>query len=186
VSWDLDGGGHEGWAAPVLGDGREAHGSSGHGQFARGVTGKYPVDPYMPDVEIVPDDHVVGWRGACECGWRGEAWTRVFEKELEDLSLLRSFIASGDYADASAAVEEAIHREWDNHVAPSLALEEIRLARQACLAAEQKLTAAVLTARAAKATWSDIGNAAGMSRQSAHQRWEPFTKVSEDRQQTAG
>ncbi|WP_345054270.1 hypothetical protein [Arthrobacter methylotrophus] len=61
MNWDLDGGGHEGWAAPVLDDGREAHGSSGHGQFVRGITGKYPVDPYMDDVEIVPDVHVAGW-----------------------------------------------------------------------------------------------------------------------------
>jgi hypothetical protein len=186
MSWDLDGGGHEGWAAPVLGDGREAHGSSGHGQFARGITGKYPVDPYMPEVEIVPDNHVVGWRGVCECGWRGQTWTRVFDKELEDLGLLRSFVASGDYADASGAVEEAIHGEWENHVSPLLALREIKLARQASLVAEQKLTAAVLAARRVQATWADIGSAAGMSRQAAHQRWEPFTKVSGDHEQAAG
>lgn len=37
--------------------------------------------------------------------------------------------------------------------------------------AQQRLEDAVLAARAAGATWAQIGDAAGVSRQAAHERW---------------
>lgn len=177
MSWDLDGGGHEGWAAPVLDDGREAHGSSGHGQFVRGITGKYAVDPYMEDVEIVPDVHVAGWRGGCECGWKGRTWTRVFDKESEDISQLKAFVAASDYADADQVVESSIHEEWKAHVAPVHAVLAVEQAKEACRQAERKLTETVITARASKVPWADIGRAAGMTRQAAHERWDKAAKL---------
>lgn len=36
---------------------------------------------------------------------------------------------------------------------------------------ERRLDVAVVLARASGATWGEIGSAAGMTRQSAHQRW---------------
>lgn len=39
----------------------------------------------------------------------------------------------------------------------------------------QQLDEAVVTARAAGASWSEVGRAAGMTRQSAHERWASCT-----------
>ncbi|WP_345054267.1 hypothetical protein [Arthrobacter methylotrophus] len=49
-------------------------------------------------------------------------------------------------------------------------------AREACLAAERKLARTVVAARAVSASWADIGRAAGMTRQAAHERWDKTAK----------
>lgn len=57
---------------------------------------------------------------------------------------------------------------------------EVALAQVACFSVRraevcQQLTAAVAGARAAGASWSEVGRAAGMTRQSAHERWSSTT-----------
>ncbi|GAA3832426.1 hypothetical protein GCM10022226_62060 [Sphaerisporangium flaviroseum] len=51
------------------------------------------------------------------------------------------------------------------------ALDLIQAEAQAVSAAQARLTAAVRAAREAGNSWVDIGGAAGISRQSAHERW---------------
>lgn len=61
--------------------------------------------------------------------------------------------------------------EWRKHVDPFIGLRDIqRLAGEARETAQQ-IDAAVGKARENGASWAAIGNAAGLSRQGAQQRW---------------
>jgi hypothetical protein len=51
------------------------------------------------------------------------------------------------------------------------ALDEVARAAQDAESATARLTAAVATARRQGASWAQIGERAGMSRQAAHERW---------------
>nr|NLI48868.1 hypothetical protein [Propionibacterium sp.] len=51
------------------------------------------------------------------------------------------------------------------------ALQNLDRAYAELRAAQDRLGDAVLTARSAGATWAQIGDATGMSRQAAHERW---------------
>jgi len=56
-------------------------------------------------------------------------------------------------------------------VASDAALREVERSCDELRAAQQRLEDAVLAARAAGATWAQVGDATGMSRQAAHERW---------------
>jgi hypothetical protein len=104
----------------------------------------------------------------CECGWRGEAWTRVTDPADHCPDARRIHYPETDPPDE---VEQAAHEEWRTHIGPEAALAEIT-----DLAAEharigRDLAQAVDQARAAGAPWAAIGAAAGITRQSAHERW---------------
>ena len=70
-------------------------------------------------------------------------------------------------------LEAAGHTEWKQHVQPLAAAAAVRSAAAAVRDAETALAEAVAAARTANppATWEQIGRAAGISRQSAHERW---------------
>lgn len=59
----------------------------------------------------------------------------------------------------------------DNDIALRGALKEAAKAVERVRASESRLDETVAAARAAGATWMQIGEATGMSRQSAHERW---------------
>ena len=61
--------------------------------------------------------------------------------------------------------------EWRRHIAGWQALEDVEEAAARHAAAARGLDEAVRTAAAAGASWSDIGGAAGMTGQSATERW---------------
>src|SRR5688572_23610544 len=113
---------HEGWAACVAPDGRLSSSSSGEGMLVQGVTGGYKRDKMMPDYEIIPDEKMIGWRGACTCGWQGEMWKRVTSAAEADFSRHRDYVSFDGFADASRKVEDAIHEEWKAHIAPTDAI----------------------------------------------------------------
>lgn len=69
-----------------------------------------------------------------------------------------------------ADVEEAIHREWRDHLEPET-LAAVHTEAQAASAAQARLTEAVREARRDGRSWADIGSAVGITRQSAHERW---------------
>lgn len=171
MTWSLDDGTHEGWAACVVPGGRLSFGSTGAGQLVHGVTGDYPQDRLSPGIEIVPDVEVQGWRAACVCGWQGLMWTRVRSEDLADFAAGKVFVPEGGFADAPQALEDAIGDEWRLHCAPVAATAAIREAAAAYADAGRALTRAVAAARALEVPWSDVGRAAGMSRQAAHERW---------------
>lgn len=140
---------HEGWAATVLDDGSDASG--------------WPL--MYGGGERVPEGRkITGWRAACECSWRGPVWPRA-EWPSEDGWPPQAVEEGPDGQDGC-------YGQWRAHLAealPELAvhdtarrLEEIRA----------ELDTAVITARAAGRSWDKIGTAAGMSRQSAHERWD--------------
>jgi hypothetical protein len=162
---------HEGWAAAVAPDGRLAGSSTIEGMLVEGITGRYRPDKMMPDYEVVPDREVIGWRGACTCGWRGELWERVSSPADADFSRRREYLAPNEFAHASSKVEDAIHDEWKTHLAPLEAVAGVKAAAREYSQAGQRLDKTVAAAKAAGASWADIGRAVGISRQSAHERW---------------
>lgn len=149
---------HEGWVAPVVGDGRLAGGST--------------AGAVLVGEERIPETQVVAFRAACVCGWVGESWLRVSQPGDADHRLRRVHTATGFNDDLSEDVEEFMRREWVEHVRPLAATGPVRAASAAYEQAGQRLTDAVIEAREAGATWADIGRAAGISRQSAHERWQ--------------
>ncbi|UYY83716.1 hypothetical protein OIT41_20430 (plasmid) [Arthrobacter sp. YA7-1] len=126
----------------------------------------------MRDYEIVPDAEVIGWRGACTCGWRGMMWIRVGSAVEEDLPRRRAYIPSSGFSDPSASVEEAIEGEWRAHVMPLKLVDEVRAAAREYASAGERLTDSVAEAKAGGATWAEIGAAVGITRQAAQERWK--------------
>lgn len=171
MGWVLDDGSHEGWAACVAPDGRLSGTSTGQGMLVPGITGSYPRGAMMPDHEVVPDAAMVGWRGACSCGWRGLPWTRVASPAEANASLRRDYVSPDGFADASPHVEEAIHDEWLAHVAPVEATAGVAAAAREYAQAGRRLEKSVAAARTSGATWAEIGKAVGITRQTAHERW---------------
>jgi hypothetical protein len=71
---------------------------------------------------------------------------------------------------ADVAAELARLRQLaDEHTAKALHVVTVYAGKARVTAAD--LDAAVQTARAAGATWQQIGDAAGLTKQAAHQRW---------------
>ncbi|WP_188192158.1 hypothetical protein [Nonomuraea sp. SYSU D8015] len=142
---------HEGFAAPVLPDGRLA---SSAGAFTRTF---------------------VGYQAACSCGWADR----------------RRFPATPEGA------KEAEYRWWSRHTPPLLAAappswlvtksnllceQIVKLAAERPLAAltllsqveswqRTLLDQAVAGAREAGASWAEVGEAMGISKQAAHERF---------------
>lgn len=171
MTWSNDDGTHEGWTAAIAPDGRHSIGSTGGGQLFKGVTGNYPLETYSHDIEIVPDREIIGWQGRCECGWQGQRWARVSLADQENAAARKIFVPADEFADAPSRVEDAVWDEWKAHLRPVQAREAVREAVRASAAAGRALTAAVAAARDANVSWADIGQAAGISRQAAHERW---------------
>jgi hypothetical protein len=110
----------------------------------------------------------VGWRGLCTCGWAGPL------HPLTGDSAVGQAPAPGEdddgYGSPSRKVEAGIRAEWDAHL-PHPTLAAITAAAEAAREADRTLAAAVATARDAGQTWNAIGEAAGIARQSATERW---------------
>ena len=124
-----------------------------------------------PDEEIVPHDLIMSWRGACTCGWQGELWQRVLTPEEADFASRREYCPLGGGAYVSERVEDAVQDEWMIHIAPSEAILGVEAAAREYRQAGHRLDKTVAAAKAAGASWTDIGHAAGISRQAAHERW---------------
>jgi len=108
---------------------------------------------------------VTGWRAACECGWRG---VRVWSRDEWP---------SDDGFPPESVEDEGCYRQWQAHlheVLPELAVYD---AAQAAEAALRELNATVIDARSAGCSWERIGHAAGMARQSAHERWDELVRA---------
>jgi hypothetical protein len=68
-------------------------------------------------------------------------------------------------------MEDLAWRDYRRHLAPDEALAAVAELTGQVNVGERQLDAAVATARAAGASWEAIGRAAGITRQSAHERW---------------
>lgn len=172
MGWTSNDYDHEGWVAFVAPDGRLSGSSTGAGVLFHGITGEYPPAGELdPDQEIVLDDLIMSWRGACTCGWQGELWHRVDSPAEADIATRKEYVPLGDAADVSGEVEDAIQQEWHVHIAPFEAILGVEAAAREHRQAAHRLDKTVSAAKAAGASWADIGRAAGISRQAAHERW---------------
>lgn len=173
MSWITDEGDHEGWVARVLEDGRQAHGSTGRRREDGSVEHfeLVGVDDDPEGEEQVPSDCVVSWVPQCTCGWQGTTWERVTELHLADDATRRGWRPLGEAGDEPQHVEEFAHAEWRRHLQPHDAAAAVRRAAEAVAEHQQRLEAAVREARRLGLSWEKIGAAAGISRQSAHERW---------------
>ena len=114
-------------------------------------------DPSTPPDQIGP--RVIGWRAACQCGWRGTQFH------------LRSDWRTTEYAIPPEEVEERCKAEWERHLRAALPMLAIHDSTHQIAHARENLTEAVHAARAAGFSWAVIGEAAGMSTRSARARW---------------
>lgn len=183
MSWISDDNLHEGYFSPILVDGAESSGSNAAGPL---VMIRDSDGTYTGQDDQRSDDDVVGWLLKCNCTtddgyttWTGDRWSRVPTPAQDDPTLGRVYLAPGD---SSSDVMErsdiaAVGRaRWlSQHVTPHEALGEIRTARMEMSVARQRLDVAARLARAAGQSWAAIGEAAGMSRQSAQERWGSAT-----------
>ncbi len=167
MGWSTDAGGHEGWVANVLADGRISASSTGTGAIVHDVqtdadiAAGYEVRRYPPSTSIdviVPWSQVATWRVVCTCGWAGAELPACADKN--------------GWRDCPEDVEDGVfHSEWQAHVAPVEALAQVGdLAGQARVI-ERQLSDKVQLARTAGASWSQIGREVGLSKQGAQQRW---------------
>lgn len=145
---------HEGYAAAVLDDGT--------------VTGTH---------DALTNGRFVGWRAACDCGWRGPGyWSRA-----EALATDPAYRASVERYPAAASIApdsvegdedgDGALGQWRAHLATAVPALAVHDAAQRLTDAREQLDQAVRTARSSGTSWAAIGDAAGMTRQAAHERW---------------
>jgi hypothetical protein len=174
MSYQTDDGLHEGWDAAEFPDGRFSVGSGDGGTLVRFVGPDLDADDVLADDlgrGVLDGRTAIGWRGLCGCGWRGPLWRKVADTGQHDLAAYRVYDpAPSVYGDAPAGIEDAIYQEWLGHL-PAPALIDVRAAAEDVRKAETRLDDAVARARADGSSWADIGDAAGITRQSAHERW---------------
>ncbi len=168
MGWIRDGAyDHEGWVANVLIDGRVVSGSTGGGVIVHELTAddiaaerkvrRYPGSDYI-DV-VIPWDQVVTWRLTCECGWTGEQLPAYDDPKYGT-------------RDCPEDVEDRVFTPaWDAHVAPHVALFDLGEMTEQLRDLEQRAAEKVKLARVGGASWTQVGRAAGLSRQGAQQRW---------------
>ncbi|GAB3930634.1 hypothetical protein GCM10011575_47480 [Microlunatus endophyticus] len=187
---------HEARLAPEFLDGARGIGT---------MSGKVPNDHVIVDAQYVgepgspsaetryasrPAAEVIGWRVVCECStptsygavsnWVSDLLVRVPTAALEDLAAGRIYATDDQTAgwldDSREDVADLAVKIWrEQHLAIPTALGRLERARWSVESAQRALDAAAVDARTAGASWDAIGRAAGMTRQSAHQRWAHLT-----------
>jgi hypothetical protein len=184
MGWQTDDGKHEGWDAAEFPDGRFAVGSENGGAMVRSIGPGLDADAGRG---VLDGRTAIGWRGLCTCGWRGHLWRKVTgdisngppQEVLDKMAArgMRELTAHeaydpdpSVYGDAPAGLEDEIWREWHGHLPPQ-SLADVREAALAVAGAQLQLDEAVRRARGDSCSWADIGDAAGITRQSAHERW---------------
>lgn len=174
LAYQTDDGLHEGWDAAVFSGGRVSVGSEHEGvrviqlDLAAWREGRYSA---AGEAELIDGRTAIGWRGVCTCGWLGPLWERVTDPLEHGLAARKVFDpVPSEWADTPAHVDDAIRGEWLRHVPPR-ALADVRAAAEDVRKAEARLNEAVQRARGDGSSWADIGLAAGITRQSAHERW---------------
>ncbi|WP_405180965.1 hypothetical protein OG225_07175 [Nocardia sp. NBC_01377] len=170
---ETDDGRHEGVVVHVFADGWYGSGWGGGPKVTERADDS---QLHIDDWQTRSWDEVVAFRAICSdlshhskrC-WSGPTWTRVATAEEADPARRRVY--APDPYGLDEAAEDQIMVDWLNHIAPTRGTYEIELAAREVADAQIRLTDAVREARAAGASWEAIGTAAGMSRQSAHERW---------------
>lgn len=181
MAWISEDGLHEAYLAAEFRDGERGIGVSGAG---------VPDDQIVVEADYVaesyrtrPAGEVVGWRIACNCSaangrgqtvWSGSFFQRAPTKALEDIDGGHLWAPDDQVIDISGRedVESRVLELWQrDHLGTAQAIETVRRAAAAAIRAATELDQSVATARRLGMSWDAIGRAAGMTKQSAHQRW---------------
>ncbi len=113
----------------------------------------------------------IGWRGLCECGWRGPLWRKVTDAGQHDLAAHKVYDpALSEWGDPPSGIEDAIWREWHRHLPPK-SLADVREAAGDVRKAQARLDEVARRARAEGCSWTAIGGAAGITCPAAQERW---------------
>lgn len=163
MGWVTDEEGHEGWPAALFADGARSVGTQDQQAVVELPNG---------EEELRDGEEATGWQARCECGWVGPVWSRVAVSSQDDRSRRRVYVSTPSiYGSAPEEVEEAMDREWRQHAEQGRVLEAVRQQAREVAAAQARLGEAVRAARGAGRSWAEVGEATGMSRQAAHERW---------------
>lgn len=177
---------HEGYLVPQFDDGQRGRGVTGSGiPVDRVVVGDAALDAHGELVYPTrPAGEATGWVVCCDCAtsasfgpirtWTGPVLTRVPSQTLENPKDLKIFAADHDVAfvpDREDVEQVAIDLWRSEHSFGMDALTEVEAAARAAVSAKERLDVAVAIARHSDASWTQIGRAAGMARQSAQERW---------------
>ena len=114
MTWSDDTFEHNGHVAIVLFDGTSCATTSSSGPIVTTETDG-AARPAGRWVQRTSAD-VSGWQCRCDCGWRGQNWTRVQDLVDEDRQA-RSAFADDPSGAAPQWVEDACHPEWAAHAA---------------------------------------------------------------------
>lgn len=150
MSWMSEAPPHEGWVANIVADGRVSASSNALGVFVTTAGG---------DEEHLPWDQVVVWRMTCECGWTGPSVPAFTDPEY----------GFRDCPDEIA--DSTMLPAWTAHVAPFEAVLELGTVCAEIDRLSRRAEDLVASARSAGVSWSQLGSAAGLTRQGAQQRW---------------
>ena len=185
MGWITDDGVHEGYLVPEFADGERGIGITGGGVAADRIIVETIWSSPPGDAEAHhrtrPSAEVIGWRVVCGCAGKSGPWasselfTRAPTKALEDLPTKRVHADDAEVLDIPhrLEVDTTVRHLWrDQHLGAAYEeLMELQNAAQAVESATSALSTAAQRARQAGATWEQIGNATGTTRQSAHERW---------------
>lgn len=177
---------HEGYLVPQFADGQRGHGVTGGSipldQVVIGNVARDADDQWAYPTR--PAGEVTGWVVCCDCStptsagpvrtWTGQVFTRVPSRALENPSEFKIFAVDEDVAfvpDREDVEQIAIDLWRSEHGFGMDALAELEAAAAATVSARERLDVAVAIARHSGASWTDIGRATGMARQSAQERW---------------
>lgn len=161
MGWCDEYGDHEGYVSLLFADGERSSGSSGRGVLV------WPGGDIARE-EIRPYADVVAWQVQCDgsrerpCDWVGQRF---------DLAHERPEHIDGRWMEPTEDREEAFRQEWLRHVRPFEVTRKVEAAADGVRRAIDALEDAVTAARADGASWSQIGRAAGVTKQAAQQRW---------------
>jgi hypothetical protein len=179
---------HEGYVLPEFDNGERGVGWSG-GDIPKGAIAV----EMRPDgsFRARPAGEVIGWRVVCDCYQEGRSghetwvsshlWIRVPSRVLQDLAAYKVYAVDDDVVDighGGDAIEDAVRAMWyRDHIDAIDAGAAIQNAVASVRAAEASLDAAVQAARHRGLAWAKVGAAAGMTAQSAHERWARQTEI---------
>ena len=192
MGWISDDASHQGYLLPHFLDGQRGAGVTGGDIPADQVAvGEGTIDGAGDlDYRTRPAAEVVGWVVCCDCSagratttWTGPTFARVPSPSLESMRARRIFAADEEvpYLAERPEVEDAARELWRvEHVFGTDAVGEVQAAAVGAARAELRLETAVALARHSGASWETIGRAAGMTRQSAHERWRRLDGRTED------
>ena len=170
---------HEGHAVGVLGNGViPAYGSGGQWsemEFRDGwwSPGSDAQDPGVEPAWLLP---------ACVCGWRGErvgydpraedAARALWDIHMDDVTVY--FLTVAKAAEGLVDALETARKEGEYDARPLAVVKALRVT-QARISSE--IAVAVGAARAQELSWELIGDALGVTRQTAHERYREVAAV---------